>query len=170
MFLFVFYAFSFTLYTSIEVCYIKDTIEDLVRLPSKRGSFLYKLIIKMKSMRLDLKKRTYIYALDVIKFIDSLNTKDNCVEVISKQLLRSVTSIGANIIEAQAGRSKKDFTNFFTHALKSANESKFWLGLLRDSKKALEIKADKLLQEAKEIANILASSILTLKGKKKEAQ
>ena len=51
--------------------------------------------------------------------------------------------------------------------MESANESKFWLGLLRGSKKADEERVNKLLKETDEIANILGSSILTLKGKKK---
>lgn len=113
----------------------------------------------------ELKSRAYFYALDVIKFIDVLDKRDFSIQILSKQLLRSATSIGANIIEAQAGSSKKDFTNFFSYALKSANESKFWLGLLRDSKKSDKILTEKLLQETAELANILAASILTLKGK-----
>ncbi len=117
--------------------------------------------------KIDLKTRAYLYALDVIKFIDSLDKKDFSTQIIAKQLLRSATSIGANIIEAQAGSTKRDFTNFFNHALKSANESKFWLGLLRDSDKVDRNKVNILLQETTEIANILGSSILTLKGKKK---
>ena len=75
----------------------------------------------------NLKQRAYLYALDIIKFIDSLDKKDFSVQVITKQLLRSATSIGANIIEAQSGSTKRDFTNFFSYALKSANETKFWL-------------------------------------------
>ena len=89
------------------------------------------------------------------------------VEIISKQLLRSATSIGANIIEVQAGSSKKDFTNFFSYSLKFANESKFWLGLPRDSGKSNKDRANLLLQETSELANILGSSILTLRGKRK---
>lgn len=89
------------------------------------------------------------------------------MQVIIRQFLRSATSIGANIIEAQAGSTKKDFTNFFTYALKSANESKFWLGLLRDSGKSNRDRVNQLLKETIELANILGSSILTLKGKKK---
>ncbi len=116
--------------------------------------------------KIDLKKRSYLYALDIIKFLDNLDKKDFFVEVIIKQLLRSATSIGANIIEAQAGSSKKDFTNFFSYALKSANESKFWLALLRDSAKSKRNEVDDLLAETNEIANILGSSILTLKGKR----
>ncbi|MBI2175174.1 MAG: four helix bundle protein, partial [Parcubacteria group bacterium] len=76
--------------------------------------------------KIDLKQRAYIYALRIIKFIDTLNKKDFSVAIVSRQLLRSATSVGANIIEAQAGSTKKDFTNFFSYALKSANESKFW--------------------------------------------
>lgn len=118
-------------------------------------------------LKIDLKQRAYLYALDVIEFVDSLNKNDFSAQVIAKQLLRSATSIGANIIEAQAGSSKKDFTNFFNYALKSANESKFWFGLLRDSNKANKIRVQELLQETSELANILGSSILTLRGKNK---
>src|SRR2546430_1118856 len=98
----------------------------------------------------DLKKRAYLYALDIIKFIDSLDKRDFIVQILAKQLLRCATSIGANIFEAQAGSTKKDFTNFFYYALKSANESKFWLGLLRDSGKANKEQVNKLLQETTE--------------------
>jgi len=96
-----------------------------------------------------------------------LSKNDFTVQIIVKQLLRSATSIGANIIEAQAGSTKRDFTNFFSYALKSANESKFWLGLLRDSAKADKDKTEVLLRETIELANILGSSILTLRGKRK---
>jgi len=121
----------------------------------------------MLDTKLELKKRAYLYALDIIKFIDVLDKKDFSIQIIAKQLLRSATSIGANIIEAQAGSTKRDFTNFFSYALKSANESKFWLGLLRDSRKVNENETNKLFKETTEIANILGSSVLTLKGKKK---
>lgn len=115
----------------------------------------------------DVTKRAFTYALDLVKFIDCLNNKDLAVQVIARQLLRSGTSIGANIIEAQASSSKREFTNFLNHSLKSANETKFWLALLRDSGKAKKESADRLLKETKELANILASSILSLKGKRK---
>lgn len=113
----------------------------------------------------EFKGRVYKFALNIIKFIDEL-PNDMVCRVIGKQLLRSATSIGANIIEAQAASSKKDYTNFFNYSLKSANETKFWLGLLRDSGKAKKEETNELLNESKEISNILASSILTLKGKK----
>lgn len=104
--------------------------------------------------------------LSLISFIEELDGKDPTVRVIVNQLLRSGTSILANYIEARAASSKKDFINYFSHELKSANESKMWLCLLKDAKKCDASKADRLHGEVSEIANILASSILTLKGKK----
>jgi four helix bundle protein len=112
-----------------------------------------------------LKDRAYSYSIQMIEFMDTL-PKDTSSQVIVKQLLRSSTSIGANIIEAQASSSKRDFTNFFNHSLKSANESLYWLGLLRYAKKIRNAKLDYLLNETQELANILGSSILTLKGKR----
>jgi four helix bundle protein len=116
--------------------------------------------------RNDLKYRAYQYSIEMIKFLDSL-PKDASTDIIAKQLLRSSTSIGANVIEAKGSSSKRDFTNFFGHSMKSANESLYWLGLLRDAKEIKHQKLDYLLNEMKELANILGSSILTLKGKKK---
>lgn len=116
--------------------------------------------------KIDIKKRAYLYALKIIELLDRLAKDDFACEIIAKQLLRSATSIGANIVEAQAASSKKDFTNYLHHSLKSANESKFWLGLLRDSNKVKRESINFLLTETKELANILGKSILTLKGKK----
>ena len=111
-------------------------------------------------------RRSYRFSLEIMRFIDSLPQKDFSMQIIARQLIRSATSIGANIIEAQASSSKKDFTNFIHYSLKSANETKYWLGLLRDSKKANKEATNHLLQEARELSNILGSSILSLKGKK----
>jgi len=112
----------------------------------------------------EFKARVYKFILRLVRFVDTLS-KDMSSQIFAKQILRSGTSIGANYIEAQASSSKKDFTNFFHHSLKSANETKFWLAILRDTGKCEEKKADELLKELTEIANILGASILTLKGK-----
>jgi len=116
----------------------------------------------MENLKIEMKKRIYTWTLRLVKFIDIL-PKDTSSQIIAKQLLRSGTSIGANYIEAQAASSKRDFINFIHYSLKSANESKFWLGILRDAK---EVKEDNLLAELNEIANILGASLLTLKGKR----
>ena len=111
-----------------------------------------------------IEKRVYNFALDIIKFVDQL-PKGQVSHVIGEQLLRSATSIGANVVEAQGAPSKKDYAHFFSHALKSANETKFWLSLLQDSGKTDKASVDKLLKETVELAKILASSILSLKGR-----
>jgi four helix bundle protein len=113
----------------------------------------------------DFKKRLYCWVLRLIKFIDNL-PKDSVCSVLGKQLLRSGTSVLANYIEANSASSKKDFINFFNHSLKSANESKMWLTLLRDTNKGNQEELTWLLKELIEIANVFASSILTMKGKK----
>lgn len=113
----------------------------------------------------EFKKRLYEWVLRLIKFIDKL-PNDSVCQVMGKQLLRSGTSIIANYIEAHSASSKKDFINFFTYALKSGNESKVWLTLLRDTDKGDKNELKWLIEELVEICNVLASSILTLKGKK----
>jgi four helix bundle protein len=81
------------------------------------------------------------------------------------QLIRSVTSIGANIAEARCASSKKDFIKFYDIALKSANESLYWLCLLRDSNLQEIDKADvvALLSDLDIICRMLAKSLITLK-------
>ena len=107
-------------------------------------------------------RRVYQFTLAIIRLLDGTK-KDTTISVITHQLLRSATSIIANIVEAKSASSRKDYINFFTHALKSANETKVWLCLLRDARK---IDVTKELQENEEIAKILARSIITLKTKK----
>jgi four helix bundle protein len=76
-------------------------------------------------------------------------------------LVRIATSVGANLAEGKAGSTRKDWKNYFLIALKSANETKYWLCLIRDTmdetdkKKIIE-----LINEADEISNIIASIIV----------
>lgn len=115
--------------------------------------------------KIEFKRRLYNFVLKTIEFIDKL-PNDNVSRRIADQLLRSVTSILGNYIEGQAASSKKDFINFFNISLKSANESKLWFALLRDTKRVRIEDVEWFLKELDEIANIFASSILTLKGRK----
>ncbi|OGE83460.1 MAG: hypothetical protein A3B23_02600 [Candidatus Colwellbacteria bacterium RIFCSPLOWO2_01_FULL_48_10] len=101
----------------------------------------------------------------MVRLIASL-PKEVISEVIGKQLVRSGTSVLANYIEAGSASSKKDFINFFNHSLKSSNESKVWLTLLRDTNKCDKNELKWLLDELDEISKILASSIITMKGKR----
>ncbi len=122
-----------------------------------------KLKIEIKNSKSDIKKRSYLFALKIISVVDTLSSNRSNL-IIGDQLLRSGTSIGANIIEAQAASSRRDFRNFLNHALKSANETRFWLGLLRDSGKVSAEEITPLLTEAQELANILASSVIKLRS------
>ena len=122
----------------------------------------------MQNPKPDIKERSYLFALRIIKLAESL-PNDQASRIISDQLLRSATSIGANIIEGQSASSRRDFTNFLNHALKSANETKFWLALLRDSRKVYKEAINPLLEDVSQLANILAASIITLKRTKRES-
>ncbi len=113
----------------------------------------------------EFKKRPYNFVLKLIEFIDSL-PKDNVSRRIGDQLLRSGTSILANYIEAQSAASKKEFANFFNISLRSTNESKMWLALLRDSNRVRPEAAQWFLEELNEFAKVFAASILTVKGKR----
>jgi len=118
-----------------------------------------------EKFKTDLKRRIYNWVIKLIKFLDSL-PKDNVSQRLADQLFRSGGSVGANYIEAQASSSKKDFINFLHHSLKSANESKFWLAVIRDTNRGNPKEIMWLLNELVELSNILGSSILTLKGRK----
>lgn len=113
----------------------------------------------------EFKKRLYSFTLRLIRFIDQLQN-DGVTRRLSDQLLRSGTSIIGNYVEGQSASSKRDYTNYFTTSLKSANESKLWLSLLKDTGRVKSEETDVLLKELIEISKIFASSILTLKGKR----
>lgn len=119
-----------------------------------------------EEFRKDLIKRAFNLARKTMRLVDKFPKKQSAW-VISDQLLRAITSIGANIIEAQAASSRKDFINFLNHALKSGNEAKFWLALARDLDEKLASQINELIKETDELVKILASSILTLRGKNK---
>lgn len=112
------------------------------------------------------KKRLYGFILRLITYIKDLPF-DRVTRILGDQLLRSGTSILANYIEASASSSRKDYTNYFHYSLKSANESKVWLALLRDLNYPNKEECRWLIQELDEISQIFASSILTLKGKRR---
>ena len=83
-----------------------------------------------------------------------------------RPIIKSCHFYWCYIVEAKASSSKKDFIKFYEIALKSANETKYWLGLLRDATNADKNKVNQLLKEVEEISKMLGSSLLTLKNKK----
>ena len=116
-------------------------------------------------LKTELKYRSYYFSIEIIRFLETLPEK-KVYWTISDQLLRSATSVGANIVEAKSSSSRKDFIKFYEIALKSANETKYWLGLLRDATNANKEKINQFLNESEEISRMLGSSLLTLKNKK----
>lgn len=113
----------------------------------------------------DLRFRSYNFSISIIKLVETFPQK-RIFWIISDQLLRSATSIGANIIEAKSSSSKRDLIRYYDIALKSANETIYWLSLLKDANILINTSIEPLVQETKEIANMLGSSLLTMKNKK----
>jgi len=103
----------------------------------------------------------------MIQFIETLE-KDLVSRRLTDQLLRCGTSVIANYVEGLSGSSKRDFAKFINIDLKSSNESKLWLSLLKDSKKADIIKSNLLIKEYDEISKILASSLITMRNNSKD--
>jgi len=111
----------------------------------------------------DIKHRCYQFSKEIVLFISTAKY-DKIYFSIFDQLIRSATSVGANIIEAKSGSSTKDFRNFYVIALKSANETKYWICLIRDTILLDEKeKLNKLLSEVDELSKIIASIIINLK-------
>jgi four helix bundle protein len=113
----------------------------------------------------DLKHRCYKFSLDVINFLKGKKW-DGLSLVIVKQLMRSATSIGANVVEAKNSSSRIEFKRYYEISLKSSNESKYWICLLRDGFEIKDDKLDQLLKELDELSKILAASVLKLKQPK----
>lgn len=104
-----------------------------------------------------IQQKSFDFALQIILLYQKLCKANEFV--LSKQLLRSGTSIGANVEEAQAGQSRADFVSKISIASKEARETSYWLRLLRDSKILDEADAKSLLSESDAIIKILTSIV-----------
>ena len=108
-----------------------------------------------------LEEKTYAFALRIIKAYNFLTSKNEYV--LSKQLLRAGTSIGANCREATYAQSKMDFINKLSIALKEANETIYWLELLHDSDFIDDKSFNSIHDDGLEILKLLISIIKTSK-------
>lgn len=109
--------------------------------------------------------KSYVFALKIIKMYKTLiSTKKEYV--LSKQLLRSGTSIGANIAEANGAISTADFSAKISIAYKESLETKYWLNLLKDSEYLDEEKTKVLIQDADELSRIMFSILKSTRIKK----
>lgn len=107
-------------------------------------------------------KKSYSFALTIVKVYKYL-INDRKEFVLSKQMLRSGTSIGANIHEAIASESKKDFVHKLGIAVKEVRETSYWLNLLKDSEYINGEQFKNLYSDCDELLRILNSIILTTK-------
>ena len=117
----------------------------------------------MEENKRDIKRRSFEFAVRIIKFIQKL-PKNHAGYKIGGQLLDAATSIGANVEEATGGFSKKDFTYKMGVALKEARESNYWLRLIKVSEFTMGNELDYLLKESEELRKILTSIVKTSKG------
>lgn len=107
--------------------------------------------------------KAYSFALEIIVLYKKLVSDKEFV--LSKQILRSGTSIGANINEALSAQSKRDFVHKLSISLKETRETIYWLNLLKDSNYINQEYFINLSTKSKELMKILSSIILTIKQK-----
>jgi four helix bundle protein len=111
--------------------------------------------------------KSFNFSVRILKLYRFLLKQDRSLEPILKQILRSGTSIGANITEAQSAPSTKDFINKLNISLKEARESEYWLNLFKASD-IIDEKSFKSLQEdCKELIKLLIAIIKTAKSNSK---
>mgnify|MGYP003486393173 FL=1 len=112
-----------------------------------------------------LREKCKVFAIRISKLYKFL-TEDKKEFVMSKQILRSGTSIGANFAEAIYGVSEADFLNKLAIAQKEASETIYWLDLLHETDFITQNQFDSLHTDADELLRLLAASIITIKKKK----
>lgn len=108
-----------------------------------------------------IQKKSFAFALQVIRLYKTLQSQKEFV--LSKQLLRSGTSIGANVEEATAAQSRRDFISKMAIASKEARETKYWLRLLQESE-LVKVNLQTELSQIDEIIRILTAIVKTTKG------
>ncbi len=116
-----------------------------------------------------IKERSFEFAINIIQLGKEL-PKDTAGFVLGKQLLRSGTSIGANIEEATGAYSKDDFTYKMNIALKEARETNYWLRLLKESGILNGVKIENYIEESLNLRNILSAIVKTAKERREKNQ
>lgn len=122
------------------------------------------LVVEENQPVYKIRHRAFYFSKGVIEFIKEVNF-DKIYFSIFDQLLRSGTSVGANLVEGTAGVSTKDYLNYHAIALKSANETKYWLSLIKEVVPDAKNKIDELIKEANEISKIIATIIINIKNR-----
>ncbi len=121
----------------------------------------------MRSVRDPLRNKSFQFSIRIVNLSKFL-IADHREYVLSKQILRSGTSIGANIAESKQGQSDPDFINKLAIALKEASETEYWLELLEATNYITAAQADSLISDCNELKAMLIASIKTKKKSIKE--
>jgi four helix bundle protein len=113
---------------------------------------------------MDIQDRAMDYGIRAIQLFRHLQAgRDGAGLVIGRQYLRAATSVGANLVEAQSGESRRDFVHKCSIAQKEARESKYWLTLLKRSETVPESRLAGLLDETEQLIAILTRIIINAK-------
>ena len=113
----------------------------------------------------DIRERTFNFAVEIIKFCGEL-PKNDVNRILIRQVIRSGTSIGANLEEAQGANTRPEFTNCTNIAKKEARETNYWLRLIAESNNQLaKQKIERLIKESEEISKILTTIVKKLKNR-----
>ena len=112
-----------------------------------------------KAKERDIQKRAFSFACRIVKLYQFLAKQKGIGEVLGRQVLRSGTSIGANLEEAMAGQSKADFVSKCNIALKEARETHYWLRLFKENKVVSAERLNGLTKESNELVAILTTIV-----------
>ena len=111
----------------------------------------------------DIKERTFRFAVEIVHFVSGL-PRDTAGYALGRQLIRSGTSIGANVEEAAGARTKKEFINSMNVAKREARETLFWLRVLKEAALVSGQKVNAVLSECNELVSILTTIVKRAEG------
>ena len=117
----------------------------------------------MKAKPNIIKEKTYRFAIDIVLLYKEMMKRNEFI--LSKQIVRAGTSIGANIEESVAAQSRKDFISKMAISSKEARETNYWLRLIRDANLLKDVDLTSLINESEEIIKIITSIVKTSKTK-----
>jgi four helix bundle protein len=124
-------------------------------------------MMEIGNNKLGIADRTVAYSLRIIKLYRVLE-KDSIGRILGKQVVRSGTSIGANVHEAQGGQSKADFIAKMSIAHKEARETAYWLRIIKEAKIIPVTRLTDLVDETEQLIKIISSILLTSKHNEKK--
>lgn len=118
---------------------------------------------RKNTFKTQFKRRCFDFSIAVLRLSEILRKKQ-INWILIDQLVRSATSIGANIVEGGNSTSKKEFINYFQIALKSSSETLYWLAILKEMNSDSEKRINDLIEECTQIKKMISTIILNTKN------